>query len=257
MGTDGMDGIVDALAAQQAELTGLLTPLDEAGWARPTPCEGWDVADVVLHLVQTNEMAIGSAEGRLDEVMTELLTGAPTTMGTIDDGAAVMVDVGRGPSGPELLERWTARAADLCALLRSGDPATKVTWVAGRLSLRTLATTRLAETWIHTGDVADALGVALEPGDQLEPIARLAWRTLPYAFQRAGRELSGPVAFELTGPLGQPWTFTPDEPAVTVVRGPGADLCGVAGRRLDPAASGLSAEGPDAAAVLELVRTYA
>ena len=257
MGTDGMDEIVDALAAQQAELTGLLTPLDDAGWARPTPCEGWDVADVVLHLVQTNEMAIGSAEDRLDEVMTELLTGAPTSAGTIDEGAAAMVDLGRGDPGPVLLDRWRTRADALCALLRAGEPTTKVTWVAGRLTLRTLATTRLAETWIHTGDVADALGATLEPSDRIEHIARLAWRTIPYAFQRAGRPLSGPVAFHLTGPSGQAWSFLPDEDPVTVVRGPAAELCGVAARRVDPAATSLIAYGADGDAVLELVRTYA
>ena len=88
-------------------------------------------------------------------------------------------------------------------------------------------------------------------------IARLAWRTLPYAFQKAGRTLSGPVAFELVGPDGDAWTFRPDEPAATTVRGPGVDLCNVAGRRAAPDDTALVAEGPDGAAVLELVRTYA
>ena len=58
------------------------------------------------------------------------------------------------------------------------DLSARVTWVAGELSARSLATTRLAETWIHTGDVADALGVSLVPTDRLRQIARLAWRTL-------------------------------------------------------------------------------
>ena len=252
-----MDGIVDALVAQQAELSGLLEPLDAAGWARSSPCEGWDVADVVLHLAQTNEMAIGSAEDRFDEVLAGLLVGAAPAA-DVDDGAAAMVDLAteRG-DGPAVRARWQAGIDRLDALLRAGDPTAKVTWVAGRLSLRTLATTRLAETWIHTGDVAEALGQPLEPAERLEHIARLAWRTLPYAFQKAGRPAPGPVAFRLTSPSGRLWTFEPDEPATTVVTGPGADLCGVAGRRLDPATTGLRAEGPDAKAVLELVRTYA
>ena len=87
--------------------------------------------------------------------------------------------------------------------MRDADPHARVTWVAGELSIHTLATTRLAETWIHTGDVADAVDVMLVPTDRLRHIARLAWRTLPYAFGRAGRELSGPVAFELIGPDGE------------------------------------------------------
>jgi hypothetical protein len=41
------------------------------------------------------------------------------------------------------------------------------------------------------------------------------------------------------------------------VSGPAADLCAVAGRRAAAADTGLSAEGPDAEAVLRLVRTFA
>jgi uncharacterized protein (TIGR03084 family) len=235
-----MDQIVDALEAQQAELTSLLEGLDGTGWAQPSPCEGWDVADVVLHLVQTNLMAEASLADALDAFYAEQLSGARAVV-DVDDGAAAMVEAHRGFPNDELLERWRSGAAR----------------IAGLLSARTLATTRLAETWIHTGDVAAALGVELPASDRLEHIARLAWRTLPYAFARAGREAPGPVAFELTGPTGQTWSFQPDSPPSTTVRGPAADLCAVAGRRTDPAATALVAEGPDGAAVLELVRTYA
>jgi uncharacterized protein (TIGR03084 family) len=129
--------------------------------------------------------------------------------------------------------------------------------VAGELSVRTLVTTRLAETWIHTGDVADGLGVELQPTTRLEHIARLAWRTLPYAFARSGRELAGPVGFDLKGPNGDPWEFLPDEAPVTTIRGAGAELCLVAARRAEPGETSLTGDGPDADAVLELVRTYA
>ncbi len=251
-----MRDIVDALAAQQAELSELLASLDAAGWGRPSPCEGLDVADVVTHPGQPNKMAIGSAEGRLDDVLGRLLEGAPPAA-TVDDGAAAMVEIAaeRG-DGPVVRDRWQTGCERLDALLRAGEPTTKVTWVAGQLSLRTLATTRLAETWIHTGDVAEALGLPLPPTERLEHIARLAWRTLPYAFQRDGRAAPSPVAFHLTGPDGQAWTFEPEGPATTTVIGSAADLCGVAGRPLDPATTDLLAEGPDGAAVPQPVPTY-
>jgi uncharacterized protein (TIGR03084 family) len=130
-------------------------------------------------------------------------------------------------------------------------------WVAGELSSRTLATTRLAETWIHTGDVAAGLGVDVPPTDRLWHVTRLAWRTLPYAFAGAGRALAGPVAFELVGPSGAAWDFVPDDEALTVIRGDGTDLCLVAARRADPSEVDLRGEGPDAEAVLQLVRTFA
>ena len=39
---------------------------------------------------------------------------------------------------------------------------------------------------------------------------RLAWRTLPYAFERADLKMHGPVALDLTGPSGDNWRFDPD-----------------------------------------------
>ncbi len=39
------------------------------------------------------------------------------------------------------------------------------------------ATTRLAEAWLHTGDVLEPLGIEQPATDRLWHIARLAWRT--------------------------------------------------------------------------------
>ncbi|TML61120.1 MAG: hypothetical protein E6G17_09805, partial [Actinobacteria bacterium] len=90
-----LDTIVAALADQQAELSTLLVDLDEPGWQRPSRCEGWTVADVVLHLAQTNEMALASARGRLAEAMGEL-AGDLAPASSIDDGADLMVARERG-----------------------------------------------------------------------------------------------------------------------------------------------------------------
>jgi uncharacterized protein (TIGR03084 family) len=251
-----MASIMQGLEHQQHALTGLLEPLDDDGWRRPTRCEGWDVADVVLHLAQTNELAMGSATGRLAAVLEDLTAGAEPAR-NVDDGAALMVARQRGAPTSDLLARWRDGAAELRRVLLAADHHERVTWVAGELSIRTLAGTRLAETWIHTGDVADVLGSIVEPTDHLHHVARLAWRTLPYAFARAGRPAPGPVAFHLLGPTGEPWKLLPDQPAATTIAGAGVDLCLVAARRVAAANTALTGTGPDADAVLELVRTYA
>ena len=251
-----MDAIVTALAEQHADLAGLLAPLDERDWARPSPCEGWTAADVVLHLAQTDELALASVRGRFTEVVGKFAAGMGSP-GTVDDGAALMVERERGQPATTVRDRWQTGADALRDAFSSCDPHERVTWVAGQLSARTLATTRLAETWIHTGDVADALGRTVAPTDRLWHVARLAWRTLPYAFARAGRELAGPVAFELRSPSGEAWDFVPDAEPLTVIRGDAVELCLVAARRAAPEDTALRGEGPDAHAVLELVRTYA
>ena len=164
---------------------------------------------------------------------------------SVDDAAAAQVDA--DASGGRRRDTTTVarRVAKQCA--PRSTPAIRierVTWVSGQLSLQTLAATRLSECWIHTGDIASALGIELPPTDRLRHIARLAWRTLPYAFERADTAMNGPVALDLTGPNGEQWRFDPDAPALTTIRGSAAEFCEVAARRVDPDATDLVGDRP-------------
>jgi uncharacterized protein (TIGR03084 family) len=249
-----MEAIIAALDEQQAELDGLLVALDDSDWATPTRCPGWSVADVVLHLAQTSELAAATGNDSFGERFSRFM---PADARTVDEGAERAVVAERGAGATQLLQRWRDAAAAQRRLFATSDSSRRLPWAIGELSARTLVTTRLSEMWIHTADIADAVGLTLVPTDRLWHIARLAWRTLPYAFARAGEELHGPIAIELTGPSGARWSFGTDGHPLTIVRGSGLEFCLVAARRLDPAKTDLSATGPDGGQVLNLVRTYA
>ena len=251
-----MDEIA-ALTEQQHELSDLLGPLDDDDWARPSRCDGWSVADVVLHLAQTNEMAIGSAQGRFTDALDTLTRGVQTA-GNVDDGADVMVQHQRGAPPSEVRARWQQSADALRAALVDVDPHQRVDWVAGQLTARTLATTRLAETWIHTGDVADALDIALVPGDRLRHVARLAWRTLPYAFDACRARPARPGGVRTRRTVGLTVDVRPRRRSAhdSSWQRRRAVLGGRPARSI-PADTDLEADGPDGAEVLELVRTYA
>ena len=90
-----MQAILTALDEQHSELAALLDPLDGSGWQRPTRCEGWSVADVVLHLAQTDELALASTQDRFTDGI-EVLAGGLDRQGNVDDGAAAMVERERG-----------------------------------------------------------------------------------------------------------------------------------------------------------------
>lgn len=244
------------MVEQHAELARLLDDIPYGGWSVESRCPGWSIADVVLHLAQTDEMAVASLDETFDEFAAAWIDDAQGAT-TIDDLAGLAVERERGAAPQEIHERWLAATGALAERYARSDLPQRVPWVAGTLAPRTLAVTRLSECWVHTNDIADAAGVDLEPTERLRHVARLSWRTLPYAFTRAGRELSGPVAFELVGPAGEVWEFQPDEPALTTIRGSGVELCEVATQRRDASGTSLTGEGPDADAVLALVRSFA
>ncbi len=226
-----MDDLLHALADQHAALAALVDRCSAADWERPTRCEGWDVGAVLLHLAQTDELALASARGELDNYHGGFIVddrGQRTV--TVDDAAAAQVDVERAAGAEVIGRRWHAASEAMRAEFAVGDPHRRVTWVSGKLSLQTLVATRLSECWIHADDIASALDIELAPTDRLRHIARLAWRTLPYAFEQAGIAMHGPVALDLTAPSGEHWQFDPDEPALTTITGSAADFCAVAAR---------------------------
>lgn len=249
-----MDDVVTALGDQVAELDGLVSRLDVSEWELPSACPGWSLADVLVHLAQTNEVAVASLTGRWDAVTAMWARGEEGA--TVDDLAAAAVDGSDRRDGAEVHAWWRQTADDMVAEFGRIDPTARVPWVVGDMAARTLCTTRLSETWIHTTDIAHGLGVTVPPTARLWHIARLVHRTIPYSFQRAGRPAPGAVKFELTAPDGSSWTFG-EADAPTTVTGTAHDLCRVAGQRAEAAETSLTAAGPDADAVLELVRTFA
>ncbi len=53
--------IFDDLGAEEERLEKILSGLDEAQWASASAADGWTIADVVLHLAQSEEAAAATA----------------------------------------------------------------------------------------------------------------------------------------------------------------------------------------------------
>jgi uncharacterized protein (TIGR03084 family) len=253
-----MNDIFEALGEQNHELLSMVTALAEDQFALPSACKGWSVSDVLLHLAQTNEMATSSASSRLAGFAGGRENSESSVRTDVNDIVAGAVERERGASGSEVLARWVKSADDMVEALEACDPAARVQWVAGDMAPRTLATTRLAETWLHTGDVCIGLGIGQPKSDRIWHIARLVHRTLPYSFLRAESEQTGDVRFELTSATDERavWCFGEDN-AETVITGSAVDLCHVAGQRANAKETSLHGVGSDAATVLRIMRTFA
>lgn len=242
-----MTDIFTDLEAEQAQLEAMLDSLSEAQWLSPSDAPGWSVADVVLHLAQTEE-AIPRSAGADDEA------GWRDRDDNVDD--AMENWVRRERSAPiEVLERWKSARRAAVATLRAADPDRKMRWAAAPLKPATMATTRIAEHWAHALDIASPLGIDYPDTDRLRHIAWLGHHTLPYAFALDGIEPQ-PVHAELTSPSGATWSF--GEPsAATRVSGAAAEYCRIGARRLAPADSNVVATGPLAVETLRVLRNYA
>jgi uncharacterized protein (TIGR03084 family) len=240
--------VFDDLVAELDRLEDILSTFDDASWETPSAAAGWTVADVVLHLAQTEEAILIS-------------TGVDPPQGswgnadeTIDDLAESLVQAQR-TSGPEVFERWrVARRAGVAAL-RATDPERRLTWARTPLKPTTLATTRIAEHWAHGLDVTEPFRIPFPDTARLRHVAWLGHSTLPYAFQLHGEEPHD-VFCELEGPDGDTWRFgSPD--ADSTITGSGGMFCRVGAQRVPPDQSGLVAEGPHARAALAVLRNYA
>jgi uncharacterized protein (TIGR03084 family) len=239
--------VIDDLQAEQEQLEGVLAGLSPGDWLAPSAAAGWTVADVVLHLAQTEE-AVSMTCGGTGMVDWRRYGG------TVDDAMAAMVHAEQAEPAV-VFERWRAARRAAVQALRDADPQRQVRWVTTSLKPRTLATTRLAEHWAHALDVTVPLGIDYPDTVRLRHIAWLGHSTLPYAFHLAGLPAVA-VYCDLTAPDGSSWRYG-DPAAGSVITGDAGAFCRVGAQRLAPEASGLRTRGPHAAEALRLLRNYA
>jgi uncharacterized protein (TIGR03084 family) len=246
-----IEALCDDLAAEGDDLIAMAARLDAAGWATPTPADGWNVRDQIAHVARFDDAARLSI---VDPAGFEASRPAPGGPLGIVDAAA---ERDRALDGPAALD-WlrTARSA-LVAAGRQADPSARVPWYGPDMTVASTLTARIMETWAHGQDVADALGVERKPTDRLRHVAFICARAIPNSYRSRGLDVpEEPVRVELTAPSGAAWSFGPAD-AADVVRGPAVDLCLVATQRRHRDDTALVATGPVADEWLSIAQAFA
>src|SRR5260370_14912988 len=197
-----MRELADDLAAETAALRDMVAGLDDDGWRKPTPAEGWRVGDQISHLAFFDDAAIQSAtdpEGFAAEMERAVTVGELTP----DD----IAERYRSQAGAELLAWFDASRRRLIKVVSELDPALRLPWFGLPMSAASSLTARIIETWAHGQDVADALGEVRQPTLRLRHIAHIGVRALPFSFGARGLEVPAePVRVELTAPAREIWT---------------------------------------------------
>ncbi|MEV0278067.1 TIGR03084 family metal-binding protein [Streptomyces sp. NPDC050610] len=244
--------VLGDLRAEGEALDDLVARIAPERWATPTPAPGWTIAHQIAHLAWTDDCAVRSTEGA--EAFQPLLDkGLAAPDSFVDEGAAL----GAALPPPELLARWRAGRERVGRALAGQPEGVRLPWYGPPMSVASMATGRLMETWAHGQDVADALGVTREPTARLRHVARIGARARNYAY--AVRGLTPPAEefrVELTAPDGDVWSYGPPG-AVQRVTGPALDFCLLVTQRAHRSEVAVTAEGPDAEHWLDIAQAFA
>lgn len=249
-----LEEVLGDLAAEGDRLESVVAGLTEAQWRTPTPAVGWDVATQVSHLAWTDEAATVAAtdQNAWDALVLRALED-PT--GFVDAEALA----GAAVPPAALLSRWRTARPRLAETLRSYPPGQKMPWFGPPMSPTSMATARFMETWAHSLDVHEALGLPVEPTDAIRHIAHLGVRTRDFAFGVHG--LTTPAeefAVSLVAPSGEVWTWGPSECAhAQRVTGPAYDFCLLVTQRRHREDTALEATGAEAERWLSIAQAFA
>ena len=247
-----LDELAADLAAETAELLALVAPLDDAGWATPTPAPGWSIQDQISHLAYFDEAATTAATDS-DAFQAELAAALADPDGITERIARR----GREMTSTAVLDWFTSARAAMVATFLELDPSARVPWYGPPMSVASSLTARIMETWAHGQDVADALGATRSPTRALQQVAYLGVRTLGFSFTTRGLDPpDAPVFVSLHAPDGTTWTWG-DSDAADRVEGPALDFALVVTQRRHVDDTGLGVHGPVAAQWMAIAQAFA
>src|SRR5437667_5486634 len=201
-----MTALAADLAAESAVTRALVAGLDEAGWHTPTPAAGWDIADQISHLAYFDEVTVQSAlrPGEFKAGLAKAEASGGINPDTIAAGF-------RDRTGAQLLSWFDTARGELISTFTALDPRARLPWFGPAMSAASSLTARIMETWAHTQDIADALGVTREATDRLRHVAHIGVGARAFSYAVHGKSVPAvEIRVELTGPDGDTWTWGPD-----------------------------------------------
>lgn len=245
----GVHDICNDLHDEHLSLDGVVAALTEEQWSLPTPAVGWSIRDQISHLWffdQRATLALRDPEAFADDAARLMASG----------GTQASVEPGRAISGAALLTAWRADRADLLALARTIDPASRIPWYGPAMAGRSFITARLMETWAHGHDVVDALGLTVAPTSRLRHVAHIGVRARPFSYLINSMTLPDePVYVALQAPDGSTWEWGDDGPIR--VTGAALDFCRVVTQRRHLDDTALRVEGAAAVEWMSIAQAFA
>ena len=233
-------------------LSETLQTLTESDWNATTSFKDWRIKDVVEHLhfgdtLGTLTLTEPDAYERLrNEAQRSSLSRLEFTRQHFGDIL-----------GSELLERWQAGYAKLCASFADADPDVRLNWVGPGMKPRMFVTARQMEAWAHGFEIYDYLGTDRVHHDRIRNIATLGVRTYGWTFQNRKEIPPGPAPHvSLVSPSGAVWEWN-ERQDDNMVSGDAVDFCQVVTQVRNLADVNLAVTGEPANAWMQIAQCFA
>jgi len=247
-----LDTVLTDLEAESAQLDGWVAGLDEAGWRTITTPEGWTIAHQIGHLHWT-DLASLTAITDPDAFADGMKAVAENPTGFVDEGAEEMALI----PPAEMLPQWRDGRVALQDALRAVPDGEKIPWYGPPMSPVSMVTARLMETWAHSHDVAEALGIDVPKTSRAKHVAHIGVRARGFSYMMRGEQApTEDVRVELTGPDGDLWTWGAEDSPERVT-GDGYDFALLVTRRRHLYDLDVKAEGENAAHWLSIAQAFA
>lgn len=136
---------------EAADLDDLVASLSATDWTRATPAPGWSIAHQVAHLSWTDKQAVLAITDPPAFTRCAAAAAATDRTDVVEAGAAA----GARLQPSALLERWRSGRAGLSRLLGAVPAGSRIPWFGPPMSVASMATARIRETWAHGQDIAD------------------------------------------------------------------------------------------------------
>ncbi|GGV94038.1 TIGR03084 family protein [Streptomyces gelaticus] len=245
--------VIDDLRDESDELDVLVRGLTAEQWAVPTPAPGWSIAHQIAHLTWADEVALLAATDA-DAFAGEAARAMEAPESFVDRGAE---EITAALAPQALLARWRGGRERLEAALRDAPAGTRIPWYGPPMSVASMATARIMETWAHGQDIADALGVTRTPTARLRHVARIGVRARDYAYLVRGiKAPEEEFRVELRGSDSELIAFGASD-APQRVTGPLLDFCLLVTQRAHRDDLAVRAAGPDADQWLDIAQAFA
>lgn len=248
-----MKSIMNDLIAEQSELDSVLANLTEEQWNLPLDgCQPWILKDAVNHVAFFDYAAVRL----MNHDFNDLCDGLDKEAEQDEDYIPWAF---RKLSGAEALSWWREERTKMDDMFYAKDPKERIPWAPGMpMSARSLATARMMETWAHSVDIYDALGMEVPCHERIKNVLFLSWQARPfaYAINKMDFDPAVPMYLELTLPSGEVWTKgEPND--VNYIKGDAKAWALLSIRRRNYKDSGLEIVGEEAERYASIVQCYA